>query len=592
MQMINDPSIMGKNGIYLSIANMYQTKIENNTFYNIQSCIYGNVGSSSINQYTIPGIVITQNNFDLDLTNTYTGIDRYINFAILFEGNLKPAPPLYIYNNLMNDVFNGIKLINLEQASKIYNNTINLKANFNYTQLRSGISVDNLTPLNSREIRSNIITGSGIAPNQKSVGISANNTRKLLIECNAINNTYYGLYFKNTCTNGTDTKIYKNDLSNHKYGLTLDYLGVIGQQGNTSNPSDNRWLGNNWSPSNAATGNFKTFCTNSSIALYSPLYVRSSSNVFNPNDSYTFNSSISSIFSTTSIPQTLFPLNYASAYTSCPNFTVSFIDPISYNVELNSTYTHLWKNLVNKVVDLDNSFNFSNDDNIKIYETYQLLDEHQNLIDSSNILRAFYMDYSSTTSGKIQKVNHLYENGNFNQMSLQLANINPSNLVEANFKRYYQIVFAFENGNATPQDSFNLRSIANSCPEIEGPAVYLARSFYNHRFASNILFEGNCEVNANKQLLLPTPNTTKHLSAYVYPNPNSGYMNIQLSDNSIESIIVNVFSVDGKLVHQGNYILNNGNFVLDLKLNIGIYHLVLEQLTTNETIHQQLIIHE
>lgn len=69
-------------------------------------------------------------------------------------------------------------------------------------------------------------------------------------------------------------------------------------------------------------------------------------------------------------------------------------------------------------------------------------------------------------------------------------------------------------------------------------------------------------------------------------------MNIQLSDNSIESIIVNVFSVDGKLVHQGNYILNNGNFVLDLKLNIGIYHLVLEQLTTNETIHQQLIIHE
>lgn len=69
-------------------------------------------------------------------------------------------------------------------------------------------------------------------------------------------------------------------------------------------------------------------------------------------------------------------------------------------------------------------------------------------------------------------------------------------------------------------------------------------------------------------------------------------MNIQLSDNSIESIIVNVFSVDGKLVHHGDYILNNGNFVLDLKLNIGSNHLVLDQLTTNETIHQQLIIHE
>jgi hypothetical protein len=69
-------------------------------------------------------------------------------------------------------------------------------------------------------------------------------------------------------------------------------------------------------------------------------------------------------------------------------------------------------------------------------------------------------------------------------------------------------------------------------------------------------------------------------------------MNIQLSDYSIESIIVNVFSVDGKLVHQGNYILDNGNFVLDLNLNNGSYHLVLKQLTTNETIHQQLIIHE
>lgn len=69
-------------------------------------------------------------------------------------------------------------------------------------------------------------------------------------------------------------------------------------------------------------------------------------------------------------------------------------------------------------------------------------------------------------------------------------------------------------------------------------------------------------------------------------------MNVQLSDNSIESIIVNVFSVDGKLVHQGNYILDNGNFVLDLNLNNGSYHLVLKQLTTNEIIHQQLIIHE
>ncbi len=69
-------------------------------------------------------------------------------------------------------------------------------------------------------------------------------------------------------------------------------------------------------------------------------------------------------------------------------------------------------------------------------------------------------------------------------------------------------------------------------------------------------------------------------------------MNIQLSDYSIESIIVNVFSVDGKLVHHGNYILDNGNFVLDLNLNNGSYHLVLKQLTTNETIHQQLIIHE
>ncbi len=69
-------------------------------------------------------------------------------------------------------------------------------------------------------------------------------------------------------------------------------------------------------------------------------------------------------------------------------------------------------------------------------------------------------------------------------------------------------------------------------------------------------------------------------------------MNILLSDQRIASIFAEVYSVDGKLVHHGNYILDNGNFVLDLNLNNGSYHLVLKQLTSNETIHQQLIIHE
>jgi hypothetical protein len=38
-------------------------------------------------------------------------------------------------------------------------------------------------------------------------------------------------------------------------------------------------------------------------------------------------------------------------------------------------------------------------------------------------------------------------------------------------------------------------------------------------------------------------------------------MNILLSDQRIASIFAEVYSVDGKLVHQGNYILDNGNFV-------------------------------
>jgi hypothetical protein len=600
---LNDFNIKGKNGIYMTISDMYQTKIEQNSFYNIESCIYGNFLISTINQATVPGITISQNIFDLDLTNNYLGIDRYTKFAVNFEGILKPTPPIFIFNNIMKEVFNGINLKNLEVAAKIYNNTIKLRAHINYTNSRSGIVIENLTPLNTRIIRSNIISGSGSSTLLKSFGIRVINSKKSLIECNSIDNTDYGLYFNNSCSTvlggvnpstGNDTKISKNDLSNHKFGLTLDYYGNIGPQGSNTIPSDNRWLGSNWSPSSSNTaGNYKTFCTNLSVSQNSPLYVRNNSSVYNPDDSYALVTNYSTVFSTNSTPQTLFPLSYSSSYTGCPNFPVSVVNPTSSNLGLDTTYSQLWQYLENRIITLDSTTYFSNDDIIKIHESYQLLNDNQNLLDSSSILYAFYTNYANAAPGIIEDISQLYEASNFYQMSLQLANVNPADLIEASYQRYYEIVLAFENESATPIDSLDLQFLANACPDIEGPAVYLAQSLYNDRHVSNVLFEGNCAVNENKHLLLPSiPNTKKRLTARVYPNPNAGHMNILLSDQRIATIFAEVYSVDGKLVHQGNYILDNGNFVLDLNLNNGSYHLVLKQLTTNETVHQQLIIQE
>lgn len=282
---------LGRHGVVAS-SNRYQDFIiEKNHFKNIAfpvkfSVTSGpfDVGNGMQNGVYAGRIVIDNNKFSKYLVANsptdwlYTAIQLDNNPFFSIQGSPIGGPDARINFNRIKNAYNGIRTQGFNTRLEIKDNRIQLfEGPGNNPQ-------DGIWSRNNTSLRTvgNIITGFDLAV-QEIFAIRSLYCTNQFLECNEMENTYFGASFYGNCSNST---ILRNKFTQHRRGLSLHQNGIIGIQGNSTSPSDNYWDG--FWPFNPSgtTSNYKTSIEGFPSTMGSSyLWVRSSSPGFNPNNS-------------------------------------------------------------------------------------------------------------------------------------------------------------------------------------------------------------------------------------------------------------------------------------------------------------------
>ncbi|MCK6650484.1 MAG: hypothetical protein L6Q66_12575, partial [Bacteroidia bacterium] len=290
---------------FIAVTNRFRTvNFSNNVMYNISNAITftANFGAYNIGGFVPSGQYSGQVNINSNTLqpqapgNAITSqlIANAISVSNVVASGLAlvPGTNVNINNNIISSAYRGIGVSTWSKKDvRTNNNTITLvpdpffvpapPATPTLNPLQYGIGHQSNAAANSfgNNIVGNTITGAGIGTNPNVRAIITVLCNNQIVRCNKVNNTFKGIEFRG---NNSPTSFNHNDMTNHRFGFVLDNAGFIGVQGNSTNPSDNRWLGT-WTGGNFKTATLAT--ATPSTAVGSELWVRNTSAVFNPNGS-------------------------------------------------------------------------------------------------------------------------------------------------------------------------------------------------------------------------------------------------------------------------------------------------------------------
>ncbi len=287
----------GNIGVTLNTSR-FTYSLSNNVFNNIDTCIYVtvktgtyNFGSTQTGLYA-NGLYINSNWFGPQTSSATTLSNEYLNHAIIIDGSNTSgiqqisSTDLTILSNNINRAYRGIYLDGMQgYPCSINGNRIDLSDDGTFGLLQKGISIKNTQ--RNVIVTANILSGIAITNTLMNLMYFENNSNagssSPSVSCNSLEKAFEGFKF-NGSNSGTLWK--GNTMKTLSRGLNLTNTGIIGDQGNSTNASDNVWAGN-WSAANC------TYVDNTSNASSSRLYVRSSTGSYYPiNNSGTLNYSI------------------------------------------------------------------------------------------------------------------------------------------------------------------------------------------------------------------------------------------------------------------------------------------------------------
>ncbi len=581
----------GQNGIVLNTNRYVAINLVNNTFSNIEFAIsfatnnsFYSVGpwSSGSGQYS-GQVDINQNTFQpfipgFPLLNTY--LDRAIvaNNVTGTTHFISPSQSVNTNDNQLNNVFRGIRCNNWQKKTvNSNNNNISLLDLPVVSVSQYGITHANniaVAPyVNS--IKSNIVTGYGII-DPAVAGIATFVCSNQLVQCNTTRNITVGIYFSGyQIPTVFDHNTFDNSSTNrHLYAYVLDNSGFIGQQGTSSSPSDNRWLGT-WAP----FVNFKTATMNGSIAwnglIGSPLWVRSGA-IYNPGAG--FNTNILAPIDYNS-PAALNIATPSSPFIICPPVFHSPILPPG----LIQTMEKIAKDEIAYTI---------NNEPTKIIgknQLYRMLKNDPSYMASSVDLQDFYLQSQLTYREQFSAIEEDIVVNDFASAQSKISGLALESGIEINYKDFYNLYIKQQTDSLISDDSTHLYIIASGCPHIDGAIVYQARAMYNSIYDVNKDFEDNC-VNVENRSAIAAYEIKHSFDADLFPNPSTGEIFVNPKGFTDETMQISVKDVSGKIVYSDNLLLANGitNFRLDI--SNGVYFVHITNIKTHETIVKKLVI--
>jgi hypothetical protein len=446
-------------------------------------------------------------------------VTTYSNYGIFARNNTDPNT-LFQYNDVIMD-FNSLPL-----ASSI-----------------SGIQLDNC---NNNTVDCNWVHGLNSTYNYMNFygrGIYFNVSASSTVSCNVVQNQFIDFQFKSNCPG---TSIYGNSLKSANDGILLgDYSTWV-----TSDMGFQHNVGVN-SPGNLFYGvdNMGTFgnaatMTINSFPFPSSLWMNAGS-VYEPLTNYTASGN------------PILPFNAAGwiPYV-CPDVCHVNIHPGDQTGRL-------------EMLAIDPTIPQSIEEELMKWDREKRLFEElsldSNLLDSSLNLQNFFDGAQFTTAGQLGEISNDISNllqaktsgitsEDYDEMVTAVKNknsaINTSESYEENQKVMNEIKLETiykDKWDFNLLEWSTILQIANSCPYIDGPAVFDARALANF-IDLNLSFDDDVICNASSTFRRSGPKSSFQHSAKIYPNPADRSITINTVANKNESLTINIYNSIGDLI--------------------------------------------
>lgn len=601
-----------KTAVYAVTKNINNVAIQSNKIYNVSSGVrllhfandFNNTGLINVSNNTMgsfPSELIGKQPKDAHIKNAITVVNAIP--APIINNNTDNVTIGY---NIISSTHNGIKISNwLGKNCKLFKNYITLIDNpnkyINQNITQYGILAEGCTgeTILGTQLNNNIINT--IQPNMvRTSAIEAEMLTNATVECNSVSNAQHGIQFTGT---NVPTKFWDNVFANtNTNGFTLNNAGMVGirpdgvdpsapaENGYYKCPSNNQWLGT-WG--NSTTAPFKTNAINNSDATQSVLWVNTQSNITNPNDaSFADGSSNKYSLANGSIKASSgknWPCFHCGKRQEVPEFPdfpggggslggfangMSAEEAIATgNVQI--TAPQAAERLYVMQMQLFNSL---------------LVDT--SLVAQSPILTQFMQQPNNFTS--IKQINQAIEIGNTTLAQNLLQNWQSQNLVDDNYKQYYN--WLLQNPQTTNNNLNTILQLAQKCPLTNGAVVYAARNLYNRitqtetEFYNNCLEEGVTEYQNRRvtETVIEKKNNNKF---NIYPNPsNNGMITIRLDEEINGNYEVIISNSLGKQLNIIKLSPGTKQFIYNTKSNKGVLFVTLVNKKDGNRITKKAII--
>ncbi len=205
-------------------------------------------------------------------------------------------------------------------------------------------------------------------------------------------------------------------------------------------------------------------------------------------------------------------------------------------------------------------------------------------------LQAFYDSTALTNKGVLLYAEKASNDGDTLLLSQKLNSVAPTDLVEYNYKLYYNLCLNVKNASFSNTDSLELIYLATACPDVDGSVVYQARALYNAIYACAETFETNCAENTAKSLHVNSENSEGIELIRVYPNPNKGEFDIYFNQLDEKLVQVSIRDLSGKEIYFAERIVEGNVLKISLNATSGLYYLELTHPISGNTKKQKIVI--
>ncbi len=491
-----------------------------------------------------------------------------------------------INNNNINGSYNGIQLdgldtytltcMNMGMPKTIAQNSIELTEDY-WNDVQKGIEFtrSRAIPLITQKIQTvehNILSvtgGTAVLSNTNITlyygkdngavtGITASVYPTPHILCNQLSNANKGFMFDGI---NKPANWRGNNMQDLKLGMSLVSGGELGEQGNTSEPTDNAWIGS-W------TGNSQTYVDGTSDAINSELWVR--------NTATTIPNSNSGIFPAQNYSLSVNIHTVTSGLHDCDNEDYHLIPSPLPKEENYSTAEHFY---------------------IAKKFAYNYLAINDSIRTAVTELGDYYNGLATSSIAEFYTIEQKISEGDFATASGRLSSLNSSGFhqVETNYYNFYTLYLKYMQADEafTEDDVIMLTSLSGLCPGSNGSVVFQARALHQLIFGQVYNGPDGCaEGMGARSAVAPEKNHAQKVEQVwdveLFPNPAQNQLNI-VNEKENELLKISIKDLSGRIL-LNKYLKTNG-FIANLGIDLinGAYFITISN-SNNETITKKLLI--